>query len=317
MNLSKEKKKLANKILNIVLMINAISIIILSVFKIGEKIILVNAWVLFILAPVVLYISSYVKQRKVKNKSIVLIFAVKIALVLLASVCFYLIVFSKNYNLKYTYWVGFISTCLLLFNSFYEGCKDKIQKRISMGKKNNKLYLFVYLLITFTIASFLVYIVLNNYMRPSKEVVLDTIKTPNTVSVYKFSNNKNALEAPLKYQSETTATEIMKEVSTELQSISLKNLTGTEIFNYEKMKAAQQPYYRIFFSYSENMFKEGSLEEGYLDEILITSDNNAVILDSRLKKAFILGEHHYTEIYPINLSKETIDKILLTINKSN
>lgn len=317
MSLSKEKKSLANKILDIVLMIDVISIIILSIFKTGEKIILVNAWILFILAPVVVYISRCVSQRKIKDKSIALLLVVKITLVMLASVCFYLIVFSKNYNLKYTYWVGFISTCPLVFNSFYEGCKDKIQKRISKGKKNNKLYLFAYLLITFIIVSFLVYIVLNNYMRPSKEVVLDTIKAPNTVSVYKFSNNKNALESPLKYQSETTAREIMKEVSTELQSVSIKNLTGTEIFNYEKMKAAQQPYYRIFFSYNENMFKEGSLEEGYLDEILITANNNAVILDSRLKKAFILGEHHYTEIYPINLSKDTIDKILLIINRSN
>lgn len=317
MSLTKGKKNLTKKILDIVLMINAISVVILCIFKTGEKIILVNAWILFILAPVILYISSYVKQRKVKNKSIVLILAVKIALVTLASACFYLIVFSKNYNLKYTYWVGFISTCLLVFNSFYEGCKDNIQKRISMGKKNNKLYLFSYLLIIFTIVSFLVYIVINNYMRPSKKVVLDTIKTPNTVSVYKFSNNKNTPELPLKYQSETTAMEIMKEVSKELQSSSLKNLTGTEIFNYEKMKADQQPYYKIFFSYNENMFKEGRLEEGYLDEILITSDNNVVILDSKLKKAFIFGEHHYTDIYPISLSKETIEKILLIINRSN
>jgi cytochrome c biogenesis factor len=317
MSLSKGKKNLVDKIVDIVIIINAISVIIFGIFRIGEKIILVNFWILFILAPVVLYINSYLSQRKVKDKSIVLLLAVKIALVLLPSVCFYLIVFSKNYNLKYTYWVGFISTCPLVFSSFYEGCKDKIQKRISREKKNNKLYLFGYLLITFTIVSFLVYIVINNYMRPSKEVVLDTIKTPNTVSVYKFSNNKNAPESPLKYQSETTATEIMKEVSTELQSISLKNLAGTEIFNYEKMKADQQLYYRIFFSYNENMFKEGSLEEGYLDEILITSDNNVVILDSKLKKAFILGEHHYTDIYPINLSKETIDKILLIIDRNN
>jgi len=309
-----------DKFLNIVVIITIVLLLFNQVLKLNTKITLVCMWTILMIIPLATSINSHSIDGTIKSKRTIQWLTVKSSLIIIATFCFYEIVFTKNYNLKYTYWVGLITTYISLIIFLLESIKSKYEERKLLGKKHNKLYFYCNLIIYIGLIHLCGFILVQSYILPQKKLVLDNFKVPNRIIIYKYNDDKyyaNFFEEMIDKEAEINDSNEINKIITELKSLTVKNLTSTNLANYERMKHDSNPYYKIVFGYDNVKSEDRNLENGYINTINMSSSKNITISELKYRKGSFISNPFSNEVYPISFSKEIIEKIFTYKNNNN
>nr|WP_300005481.1 hypothetical protein [Tissierella sp.] len=242
-----------------------------------------------------------------------------VSIVFLISI--YMIFLQKNYNLKYTYYITIVGIVLIAGQISYKSIRSEYQKRV---KKENGKYrnanLIIVILYTVWLFGFFFYIGFDRLIIPPRELVLEQLKSPESITVYKMDDD--FYEEDLEDMSNNAwkdidDPELIEKIVNELNTQKIENLTGTDIINYERMIDHNKEDYTLYFNYAENgsgddmiqrRYKD-RLKKGYVDSLVITYNGAVFMEDGMTKDAIIFYESHYMDIFSIELSQELIKMI--------
>jgi hypothetical protein len=255
-------------------------------------------------------INEYVEKDVLKNNLIILKIIIRIGLILILIVSLYKIILSRNYNLKYTYWICLVAFGLILLTIFIERLVKDYKERKLNQKKHNKLHIVVNLLIATFIIGVVGYNIGQSYIHPKRYIYLNNIKVPEYIIIYKHdANESRKTSLNLNTNIKIKSLEDLKKITMELNSKEIENIITTDLFNYERMRSDNSPYYLISFHYADSINRENRLENGYISFIIMTSNGNTAIGEINRREDFIFGNKYYNEIFPISFSEETVNMI--------
>lgn len=307
MNKDNQNKNLADRIIMGIYIVNMITITLGVFIDVSAIFLFINIIILFFMVYVLEPLNKYIKKGTLKNKAIILAISSRMILMLIFAISLYKILLSNNYNLKYTYFICLVSFILLIISKMAEGLINDYSRRKIEGKKYNIIFLIVSIFLGIMILTIIVYFVTRSYSYPSRRIVLDDVKIPEYISVYKYDYESGKTSIGISEKNKIDSFEDLNKIMSELNSIEIESVTSTNLLNYYRKISNQDPYYVLIPSYKDVSFKENTLEDGYIDIISIRSDGDMVIESIKLKDNRILGNRYYKEVYPINLSQETKD----------
>lgn len=307
MNKDNQNKNLADRIIMGIYIVNMITITLGVFIDVSAIFLFINIIILFSMVYVLEPLNKYIKKGILKNKAIILAISSRMILMLIFAISLYKILLSNNYNLKYTYFICLVSFILLIISKMAEGLINDYSRRKIEGKKYNIIFLIVSIFLGIMILTIIVYFITRSYSYPSRRIVLDDVKIPEYISVYKYDYESGKTSIGISEKNKIDSFEDLNKIMSELNSIEIESVTSTDLLNYYRKISNQDPYYVLIPSYKDVSFKENTLEDGYIDIISIRSDGDMVIESIKLKDNRILGNRYYKEVYPINLSQETKD----------
>lgn len=270
----------------------------------------ISLCVIFMVIAIVSPVDNYFKKGIINNKSTIIIIFLRLVLVVMLVISWYKILLTKNYNLKYTYWAAIISISSIMIIYFIELLISDYRNKKANNKRYYKLNTIGSTLLVFLISSFYLFNLIQSFSRPKHHVVVNALKVPEKISVYKFSKNEFRRESvSVKPISEITSPEDIKKITKELEATSVGNITSIDLINYERMKSDNYPYYIMRFDYDNTNGFITKLENGYIEEMMVTSNRNVAIEELISKEGLALFNKYYYDIYPVGLSKETLDMI--------
>lgn len=291
------KKILNDNIINILLLVSIIfGIIFISSGRLG----LFGFIAFFILIIVAIQIYRLMKKYTLKSiKGILLIF-IRIVPPLVFIILGWKIFLSKNYNLKYTYWIAIILLIYELLMWILSNIVKHYNQRKSENKSHNLLYAIGEMVLWILLVGFMGYNCLRPYLQARHQIVLNNLKMPKKISIY----SDNSME-----KCELTSPDDIEKIVKNLKSARIENYSSTDLANYNRMKLNSPTYYTVYLDYDNSNNEARTLKNGYISSITINSNRTAVI--NNLSKNNSFGYTSYDdEIYPINLSKDTMDMIL-------
>ncbi|WMM23308.1 hypothetical protein RBU61_10105 [Tissierella sp. MB52-C2] len=304
------KKNLADRILGLIIGLNIIVFLIFIFFYIPMVVYFINICVFLLVQFVAIPINEYVKKDVLKNNLIIFKIIIRIGLILILIISLYKIILSRNYNLKYTYWICLIAFGLILFTRFIERLVKDYKERKLNEKKHNKLYIATNILIATFIIGVVGYNIGQSYIHPKRDIYLNNIKVPECIVIYKHdANESRKTSLNLNTNIKIESLEDLEKITMELNSKVIKSITTTDLFNYERMRSDNSPYYLMSFHYEDSINTENRLENGYISFIIMTSNGNTAIGEINRREDFIFGNKYYNEIFPISFSEETVNMI--------
>lgn len=228
-------------------------------------------------------------------------------LIILMIVSWSEIAFSNNYNLKYTYFIAFLTIVAEIINFEVRNTIKSHFKKKERNEKNNFIAGILGMSVWVLLIAFYSYNFSQDYIRPKQQLTLINLKVPQGISIYRHdkAQSNSYVEKPI---ASITSKEELERIIKELKGEKVTNITAIDKLNYERMKANNYPYYQMIFSYIDDGSKLGELNKGYVDSIILTSNRFAVIEQLNITNS-ITGAHSYYESYKILLSKETMDMI--------
>lgn len=316
MELLKDNKK-REKLLGAITVVSIITFIIFFYFA-------KNAGIYAFISVIVGLISGYILiplnkdyvEGKTEKKYTILKPILKLIVVTVFLLTMYMIFFQKNYNLKYTYYITFISFVIIILEVFYRNLRDQYRNR---KKKENGKYKNFYLIFSIVYIVFMSILlfsrVADRISAPPREIVLQDMRLPKTITINKINNE--SYDDPLEFINNYDSVEIknpkhIQKIIDELNAQQLKNISGIDIINYDRMKEDYDNQYSLYFDYfdyGEEGIGDERLKRGYIGNIVITSNRKAFIEEFREKNGIIYRNKYYSDILPIELSDNTIDMI--------
>jgi FlaA1/EpsC-like NDP-sugar epimerase len=265
---------------------------------------------IFMVIAIVSPVNNYFKKGIINNKRTIMLIFLRLVLVVMLIISWYEILFTKNYNLKYTYWAAVISLGSIMVLYFIQKLINDYENKKFNNKGYNKLNIIGTTLLVFLIPSFYFFNFIQSFSRPKHHIVINALKVPEKISVYKLSKDerdkKSAGFMPI---SEITSPEDIKKITKELERRSVVNITSIDLINFERMKSDSYPCYIMRFDYDNTNGLATKLENGYIEQMRVTSSRNIVMEEFTRKDESALFEKYYYDIYPVGLSKETVDMI--------
>jgi hypothetical protein len=145
---------------------------------------------------------------------------------------------------------------------------------------------------------------------PKHHIVINALKVPKKITVFKFSENElRGKSVSVKPIGEISSPEDIKKITKELDAINIENITSIDLINYQRMRSDNYPYYFMTFDYDNIDGLSTKLENGYIQELIVTSNRNVAIEELISKEGLALFNKYYYDIYPVGLSKDTEDMI--------
>ncbi len=311
----KMRKKLTDYILIGLLIINLIMLFIFRLNDTFKDIQMIHLYILFIIIFLVIPLHDYIKRGSLKNKLVVLLFIVRFGVGIIFSATSYQIFFTNNYNLKYTYWMWIICFIFAILISYFESLINDYQKRKSLEKRFNKLYIGGRILLIILLMCLPGETIGKEFIQSQKQLILNDIKIPESISIYKYDITKHDVNSYINSSIAINNPNDLRKITKELESARIVNITSTDLLNYERMREDNQCYYNLIFNYGDSKDEKIDLKNGYIYCLQVTANGNVVIKNINSYDRIIFGEQYYQETYPITLSKEIVNLIFVYINK--
>ncbi|TCK98057.1 hypothetical protein EDC19_0474 [Natranaerovirga hydrolytica] len=299
-----KERKIFDNVLHCVLIINIIFTFLYGMIKYNEIILFLNICSLFIIGFVIL----------TPNNRFNIVTLVKCIFILLCVSSLYIIMFSKNYELKNTYWVVGISFISLFVINKAETISQEYRDNKLKEKKSRRKKLLKQLLGVLIIGLY-ISIFVNKFVYPQRQIIIEDIKVPESIALYKdrkdFKLEPNEIISFLNSSIKIQPNDIEKitsELKVLLETKQLENITGTDFFNYLR-RIDNVQHYRMSFHNPLLDDEERILEKGYINQIIITHDRQVYIIENKSKPG-LLFRNYYQEIYPVILSEEIVDLVL-------
>lgn len=309
MNSETDRRKLNDNAINILIITSIILVIAtLSTGYLG-LFVFIGVSVLIAGTVILLPLKNYIREGTLRSGTAVLAVFLRTVFVLMLIVSGYEILFSKNYNLKYSYWIAAICIIYMFTVPAIQGIiKDLKEKKYSREKLKG-LFSIGGTVLWILIVIYFGYNLTQSYLLPIQQINLSNLKMPNKIVVYK--QNKDAKSS--EYLSsgsicEITSSENIEKIIKELKSAKIENISSYDLANYYRMKKNNYPCYTMFFQYSNTDNALRGIENGYIQEVVITS-NRSIVIQQLNSRHGLIFQDYYEGIYPVSLSKDTIDMI--------
>ncbi len=319
MNTKTETKNLADYIMIGILITNIILTFIFKAFNPPKAIQFINISTVFLIISIASPTNDYIKKGILRDKLVILSLIIKGALFTIFTISLYKVLLSTNYNLKYAYWVALISFLFMAAIFITELLIQNYKKRKQTGKKHNVLYIALSITVIVLIKGFAILSLIDSINYPQKSIVIEQVKVPQYISIYKYGDDegrRGSLNSILNSSIKITDLEFIKKIVSDIQPGRIENITSTELFNYQRMRDDNSPYYLIMFGYEDIFNENDGIENGYFTRLAITSNGYVAMEISNSKKGLLYNKY-YDEVYPIRLSKDTIDMIFRYIQNNN
>lgn len=215
---------------------------------------------------------------------------------------------ARIYNIKYSHWIMAFSMLAMFLMLFVI---DFTNKR-TIGQIIGSIFLFSFVILA------IVYVGYNwgeNYFQSHKEIALKEFPVLNKITVQPMNTERMRKN---KYTLEPTITiddkKVLEAISIELSNQEYENLRLYEITNYEKMK-----FHELYYSIPlvSNIIKDKRLYSIFRDSditSLIIIPGKITTIEKLKYKDKLKNNKFIKEIYPVNLSEDTINKILNYVN---
>jgi len=254
----------------------------------------------FIWLVVSSFSRNFIINRPGDNKRILLIeHGIQAMLYVIFAFSAYRTFEARIYDIKYSHWIMAFSMLAMLIMLFVI---DFTNKR-TIGQIIGSIFLFSFVILA------IIYVGYNwgeNYFQQHKEIALKEFPVLDKINVQPL-NTKRMREN--KYYLEPTITiddkNVLEAVSIEMSNQEYENLRLYEINNYEKMK-----FHELYYSIPlvSNLIQDKRLYNIFRDSditrLIIIPGKITAIEKLKYKDKFI------KEIYPVNLSDDTINKIV-------
>lgn len=235
---------------------------------------------------------------------------IRVILVFSFVIALYKIMMTKDYNLKYSYFICGTSFISITVMNFIEEIIKRYKSRKSKGKKLNVLYILGKILLGFLALTLSFQFLIKSCNIENKEIILKGIKFPEYITIYENEDIDTILYSErIKINDKI----LIKEIFEEINDKKIKNLRYADYFNYIKL-SFKNPYYNLLCRYKTNVkYKDETLENGYINEFEMFSNGYIVIKERNWDHNFFSFKSS-DYVYRVKLSQNTIDKILNYIN---
>jgi hypothetical protein len=315
MNAETEKKNLVDLIIIVITAVYAFIVFTILYFEIlsnnsfGGK-----SFLLIILIPwpilgLIDQLNGHIKKGDIRKRTVILSLAMRGILITLLAASMYRILYSKDYNLKYTYWIALVAFATIVITLPIGALIKDYKKRKSEGKKRNILFIIVSVLFISLWPCFIAYNIAVKYAYPERQIVLDNLKVPESITIYRYDRESNLFNPNFYSKINITEEDNINKIIKNLQSTKIESFTGTSLINYSRMRCDNLPYYMLMFHYTGSDSWDNVLEDGYIDYVVVTTNRNTTIEETKKRSRLIFGVDIYNEIFPISLSQETVDMI--------
>jgi hypothetical protein len=192
---------------------------------------------------------------------------------------------------------------LLIF--YVSGLLREYKDRKQKGKKNNILYLGFSFLLIILLFGFPNYERFRWQLIPYNEIVIEEFPQLSELLIYKSSeeirNQDNKVGKILDDK-------ILNTIKSELSSTTIKSLSLTEEFNYERRKSDLDVYYTGYLYYEVNQKPESIFGESHLNFIILP--DGQTFIERSYKGEGLIWDNYYRDIYPVKISEETMEMLL-------
>lgn len=261
-----------------------------------------NLCFIYFIFYIILPFMKHIKKGQFNTKSIRTFSILRILTGTAIYFTLYQIYFSKDYTLKYTYYILFMALFLSFFIHILDLLADINWNQKNGRGRNNILPAMNLIIIT---ALFLLFCndIFTYVSIPKSSHDLKNIKVPESITVYKNVGSKvlvNGVDDGSNVVIDNPAD--VQTIINDLNSHFVKTFTAENRLNYIRMKDANQPTYTLVFNYDD----KGSLENNYLPSMEITANRFSVIADNSSKSHVLYGTFEYADFYPVSLSDDTL-----------
>jgi hypothetical protein len=263
---------------------------------------------IFIIVDVISPFHDYIKGSEYRNKLMKGMLLFRIVLFIIFSITSYLVLLSKYYDLKYTYWICFFSFLIMLIILVYNNIVNDYKKRSKKHKSYNLLASIGSSVFTIIFILYLSYSFLLSMITPQSEISVEQLAIPNYITIYKHDYDKNGIaKFDINNQITIDDRDDMNQIISELESRELKSLNTTDLLNYNKRKEQNAPYYHLSLEFIDSENGNRLFDSAVSTYLLITT-NRTVSIEVFEYRRHIFGRDH-TTIYPVQLSEKTTDLI--------
>ncbi|MDT8717673.1 hypothetical protein IAI10_13460 [Clostridium sp. 19966] len=174
-------------ILMIIFIVLAITFIFYGSF---DFFIIIGIFALIEIRELTLSVKAYKKKGIIWSAKAILTAFIRMTLIILLLMSWYEISFSRNYNLKYTYWIAFL---LIILESIIFTLRNSINSYKERGTSNKKYNLIYSIGISVLWTLFIVfqaYGLMQAYFQPKHQIALDNLKIPQSISIYSYEKHE-------------------------------------------------------------------------------------------------------------------------------
>jgi hypothetical protein len=293
------------------LMFISIVLIVLSHISDMLGLLFLGIVMIFVIKDIASPLNKVYKDGGFDNKLVRGIFFIRASVVIAFTISLYLILLSKRYNLKYSYWVCFLSLILLILFSFLQGFWHRYIDRRVKGKKQNDLYFIGSLLMVIALTSVQYLELKPIFITESKQINLEQMKAPNSITIYQHNRWNSGFV--LNNQITIDKTDDINMILSDLSGRTLKSLTSIESLNYQRLKAKNTPYYNLFFDFEDNVSNENIFNNNIVFLVVTSNEIAAIEVLQIGKTSFFNKDIRY--IYSVTLSEETYHMLSTYFNE--
>ena len=281
------------------------------------KYIIINVFLLFLIETILRPLNVDFSKNKLNQSDIIKRYILKAILLIIFSISTYIIFWTKNYSLKYTYLLAFLSALILLLYSHYYELKRKYKSRMEEDRGRSKRRILLSFIFPTMVVILFSYSVIKDTFRPEKSLVIENIKTPESISISKErivdSWNTDDIIDHISEIRNIESEELINGIIEELDSERIENLQGAEILNYENMKSDYSDQYLLTFNYNQVYGSDLKIEKGYIESIRITSEKEVFLEETTFKDSVFGVFKTLEDDYHIDISEELLDEVILYI----
>ena len=281
------------------------------------KYIIINVFLLFLIETILRPLNVDFSKNKLNQSDTIKKYILKAILLIIFSISTYIIFWTKNYSLKYTYLLAFLSALILLLYSHYYELKRKYKSRMEEDRGRSKRRILLSFIFPTMVVILFSYSVIKDTFRPEKSLVIENIKTPESISISKErivdSWNTDDIIDHISEIRNIGSEELINGIIEELDSERIENLQGAEILNYENMKSDYSDQYLLTFNYNQVYGSDLKIEKGYIESIRITSEKEVFLEETTFKDSVFGVFKTLEDDYHIDISEELLDEVILYI----
>lgn len=251
-------------------------------------------------------------NRVEENLANIFIFLV---LLLIFLICIYRIFATRNYDLKYTYYVAVISLYMIILTFTFKNAIKQIEEREQKGKKHNRKIVFLSSIVSLITLSISLYSFISINFTPEKIISLKDLSVPQEIWISKISDTNYFTEPDIGFidrkdnEISIQSPEDIGQIIKDLEYKEVSNLSTIEVFNFIRMKEDNTAHYNLYFDHEDHYRGEVGLDEGYIWSITITSNNKIVIEERYYNYDNLLVGGERAAYYPVSFSNKTMELI--------